>query len=73
MFGIFNSIFSSTVGKHNKNADDWLGENSWWGKLTGKAGEVVKDEVGRDIKAKGQEQLITQVLIGFIIYTAFIK
>lgn len=72
MFSFVSSLFSKTVGAHNKDADDWFGPNSLWGKLTGKGGQVVKDEVSRDLKGKAQEELVTKVLIGFIIYKAFL-
>lgn len=72
MFSAIKSLFSSTVGKHNKDIDDWFGANSWWGKLTGEGGQVVKDEIGGDLRGNAQSELVTKVVIGYIVYKAFL-
>ena len=72
MFSAIKSLFSNTVGKHNQSASDWFGPNSWWGKLTGEGGQVVANEVGNDLRENAQSELVTKVVIGYIVYKAFL-
>jgi len=70
--GWFTKLFAKTVGEHNKDADDWFGANSWWGKLTGKTGTEIASGITDDSRDQGEQGVWNKLILGFIAYKVFL-